>query len=107
MRPHDPSCLPQHDHYTKSVDLRRSPTLRLLAGLGITLTAVIVYSGYTVFELRGLEQMQTSTIDRNRADSLLLLRIQNNLNAIALTLRDMLDVTEPYPLSAWQGQFRR
>ncbi len=86
---------------------RRAPTIRLLAGLAVTLSAVVVYSGYTFVQLRGLEELQTTAIDRNRADSLLLLRIQNNLNSIALTLRDMLEGSEPYPLTAWQGQFRR
>ncbi|MCU1232619.1 MAG: integral rane sensor signal transduction histidine kinase [Candidatus Solibacter sp.] len=85
----------------------RSPTLRLLAGLAITLSAVALYSGYTVTQLHGLERLQGSIIDRNRADSLLLLRIQNNLNSLGLAMRDMLDGTEPYPLTAWQGQFRR
>ncbi len=89
------------------MDLRRSPTLRLLAGLAVTLTAVVFYSAYTVTQLRALEQLQTTTIDRNRVDSLLLLRIQNNLNSIALTLRDMLDSGEPYPLEAWQAPLRR
>ena len=85
----------------------RSPTVRLLAGLAITLTAVALYSGYTVTQLHGLERLQGGIIDRNRADSLLLLRIQNNLNSLGLTMRDMLDGSEPYPLTAWRGQFRR
>ena len=33
----------------------RSPTVRLLAGLAITLSAVALYSGYMVMQLRGLE----------------------------------------------------
>jgi len=73
----------------------------------VTLSALTVYSGYTFVQLRGLEELQTTAIDRNRADSLLLLRIQGNLNSIALTLRDMLEGSEPYPLTAWQGQFKR
>jgi signal transduction histidine kinase len=73
----------------------------------VTLSAVAVYSGYTVTQLRGLRRLQAETIDRNRADSLLLLRIQNNLNSLALTMRDMLDQTESYPLIAWKGQLRR
>ncbi len=84
-----------------------SPTFRLLAGLTVTLVAVGVYSGYTIAQLHSLRELQTRTIDRNRTDSLLLLRIQNGLNSIALTMRDMVDSREPYALTAWQPQFRR
>jgi signal transduction histidine kinase len=89
------------------VEPRRAPTFRLLAGLAVILSAVAVYAGYTIVQLQALRELQTKTIDHNRTDSLLLLRIQNDLNAIALSLRDMLDSTEPYPLSAWRGPFRR
>jgi signal transduction histidine kinase len=85
----------------------RSPTIGLLTGLGVTLSAVAVYSGYTIVQLRSLRRLQAETIDRNRMDSLLLLRIQNNFNSLGLAMRDMLDATEPYPLTAWQGQFQR
>jgi signal transduction histidine kinase len=86
---------------------RPSPTFRLLAGLATTLLAVGVYSGYTLLQLRSLKKLQTETIDRNRTDTLLLLRIQNGLNSLALTMRDMLDEQQPYPLTAWAPQFRR
>ena len=86
---------------------RSSPTLRLLAGLAVTLLAVGVYAGYTIVQLRSLQEIQTQTIDRSRTDTLLLLRIQNSLNSLALAMRDMLDTQEPYPLIAWQPQFRR
>ncbi len=89
------------------MDTRRSPRFRLLAGLGVTLLAATIYSAYTVVQLRSLRQLQAEQIDRNRADSLLLLRIQNNLNSLALTMRDMLDQSEPYPLLAWKGQMKR
>jgi signal transduction histidine kinase len=46
-------------------------------------------------------------VDRNRKDSLQLLRIQNDLNTLALAMRDMLDNNEPYPLTAWTAQFQR
>ncbi len=87
--------------------MSRSPTARLVAGLGVTLCAVALYSGYTVVQLRGLEHLQGAIIDRNRADTLLLLRIQNDLNSLGLGMRDMTEGGEPYPLTAWEGQFRR
>ena len=87
--------------------MNRSPTLRLLTGLAVTLLAVGVYSAYTIFQLRSLSELQTTTIDRNRTDTLLLLRIQNSLNGLALTMRDMLDEQQPYPVTAWAPQFRR
>src|SRR5437899_1276285 len=91
----------------RASSMSRSPTMRLAAGLAVTLSAVALYSGYTVTQLHGLERLQDTIIDRNRADSLLLLRIQNDLNSLGLAMRDMLDGSEPYPLTAWQGQFRR
>src|SRR5258706_6190117 len=75
--------------------------------MAVTLSAVAVYSGYTINQMRGLRLIKTQTIDRNRTDSLLLLRMQNDLSSVASSMRDMLDATEPYPLSAWRGQFRR
>ena len=75
--------------------------------MAVTLTAVALYSGYTIAQIHGLQKRQTESIDRNRTDSLLLLRIQNNLNALALAMRDMLDADEPYPLTAWKPQFQR
>jgi len=85
----------------------QSPTIGLLAGLAVTLSAVGIYAAYTIVQLHGLRQLQAGTIDRNRTDSLLLLRIQNDLNSVNLAMRDMLDNDEPYPLTAWQAQFKR
>lgn len=87
--------------------LHRSPTNRLLLGLIITLAAVLAYSFYMTTQLAGLRKLQSEMVDRNRRDSLQLLRIQNDLNSVALAMRDMLDVTEPYPLTAWTAQFDR
>jgi hypothetical protein len=71
------------------------------------LTALAVYAGYTGAELRMLRRLQTDIIDRNRRDSLLLVRIQNNLNMLGLGMRDMLDASDGYPLTAWRSQFQR
>ena len=87
--------------------LLASPTTRLLAGLMVTLAAVGVFSYYTISQIDGLRDLQTRLVDRNRRDSLQLLRIQNNLNALGLATRDMIEGNEPYPLVAWKGQFDR
>src|SRR5258706_140736 len=89
------------------VTASRSPAIRLLAGLAVTLTAGAVYFRVTIVELHNLQSLQSGIIDRNRTDSLLLLRIQNNLNGLGITMRDMLDSTEAYPLGAFRAQFRR
>jgi signal transduction histidine kinase len=86
---------------------QRSPTNRLLLGLVITLAVVVAYAFYITAQLAGLRELQSEMVDRNRKDSLQLLRIQNDLNAIALAMRDMLDTTEPYALTAWAAQFER
>jgi signal transduction histidine kinase len=85
----------------------RSPTTALFLGLIITLAAVIAYSGYITRQISGLRDLQNNLVDRNRKDSLQLLRIQNDLNSLALAMRDMLDNDEPYPLTAWSAQFQR
>ena len=84
-----------------------SPTPRLLIGLVITLAAVVAYSFYITRQISGLRELQQNLVDRNRRDSLQLMRIQNDLNQIALAMRDMLDADEPYPLTAWTAQFER
>jgi signal transduction histidine kinase len=78
-----------------------------LLGLIITLAAVVAYSAYITWQITGLRKLQSQLIDRNRKDSLQLLRIQNDLNALAVAMRDMIDNDEPYPLTAWQAQFQR
>jgi signal transduction histidine kinase len=79
----------------------------MLFGLVITLAAVVAYAAYITVQLSGLRRLQSEMVDRNRKDSLQLLRIQNDLNLIALAMRDMLDAGEPYPLTAWTAQFER
>jgi hypothetical protein len=85
----------------------RSPTLGLLLGLMITLSAVVAYSAYMTWQVAGLRKLQTNMVDRNRKDSLQLLRIQNDLNLLAVAMRDMVSGDEPYPLTAWSAQFQR
>jgi signal transduction histidine kinase len=78
-----------------------------LLGLLITLAAIVAYSTYTTVQLSGLRKLQSDLVDRNRKDSLQLLRLQNDLNTVALAMRDMLDASGPYPLIAWEAQFAR
>ena len=85
----------------------RSPTPGLLAGLAVTLLAVILYAAFTIQQIHTVQQLQTELVDRNRRDSLQLLRIQDNLHSLGLVIRDLLDQSEPYPLSAWAPQFNR
>lgn len=92
MRPHAPG---------------RPPTAALLLGLFITLGLVVAYSWYVSGQMSGLRRLQTELTDRNRRDSRQLLRIQNDLNQLALAMRDMLDTSERYPLIAWSAQFDR
>jgi signal transduction histidine kinase len=78
----------------------------------ITLAAVVAYSGYVTNRIGSLRRLQNDLIDRNRKDSLQLLRIQNELNSIGMSMRDMLDTGaldqgERYPLTAWRPQFER
>jgi signal transduction histidine kinase len=91
----------------KASSTQSSPTTGLLFGLVLTLAAVLVYSFYTRSQLSGLRALQSNMVDRNRRDSLQLLRLQNDLNTLGLAMRDMLDSREPYPLTAWSAQFQR
>jgi len=79
----------------------------LLVGLAITLLAVAVFSWYALSQIEMVRGLQTHTIDRNRQDSLQLLRIQNNFHSLALAMRDMVEGSEPYPLDSWKLQFDR
>ncbi|MGH9581712.1 MAG: hypothetical protein ACRD4O_02110, partial [Bryobacteraceae bacterium] len=83
----------------------KSPTLRLLLGLLITLAAVTVFSSYSLRQLSGLRKLQTQTIDLNRRDSLLLFQIENDLNRVGLRLRDMTEGTGGLGIAAYRGEF--
>lgn len=54
-----------------------------------------------------MRQVQVEIVERNRKDSLQLIRIQSDLNALGLAMRDMLDRLDGYPLQAWNSQFQR
>jgi signal transduction histidine kinase len=92
---------------SKTSSVQGSPTKGLLLGLALTLAAVLVFGYYIRGQFAGLRRLQSDMVDRNRKDSLQLLRIQNDLNSVALAMRDMLDSREPYGLTAWTAQFER
>ena len=78
-----------------------------MTGLAVTLVAVSFFSWYALHQIAGLRDLQGQLVDRNRKDSLQLLRIQNNLNELGLGLLDMVNGDEPYGLQAYRAQFTR
>lgn len=69
----------------------------------MTLAAVAVYFGFTFNQVGGLQRLQTEIVDRNRRDSLQLIRIQNNLYQIGLTLREATESGDQYPLTGYHA----
>lgn len=86
---------------------QEGPARGLYLGLVVTILAILAYAAYITIQFAGVRKLQSELVDRNRRDSLQLLRIQNDLNSMALAMRDMLDTGEPYPLIAWKAQFAR
>ena len=85
----------------------RSPSLPLVVGLVVSLVTIAGMGLYTVREVRTLRDEQTAISERNRRDSLQLIRIQSNLATVATALRDMADRVEPYPVVYWRQTFDR
>ena len=50
-------------------------------------------------------KLQSDTIDLNRHDSLLLLRVQNDLNTLGLALRDMSEVQPTSEIAEYRAEF--
>ena len=78
-----------------------------MAGLLVTLVMILAFCLYTIREIRELRDEQTRISERNRVDSLQLLRIHNNLSSLATSMREMADRTEPYPMISWRQTFDR
>jgi signal transduction histidine kinase len=76
-------------------------------GVLLALCTIAGIGAYTHAEVRRLRDEQTAISERNRKDALQLLRIQNDLAALAVLMRDMVDGTEPYPLHGWAPAFDR
>jgi signal transduction histidine kinase len=86
---------------------RHAPTRLLIGGLTLAVATIAGVGLYTFLQIRDLRNQQTAISDRNRKGSLQLLRIQNDLGSLAVTMRDMLEGVEPYPPAAWQPAFDR
>jgi signal transduction histidine kinase len=84
-----------------------SPSARLWLGLGITLTVFLVFAGYTIHEIRWLEDFQVNVVQQNRKASLQLLRLQDDTYQLAVSLRDMTLPESRYPIFYWKGEFTR
>ena len=87
--------------------MTRSPASPLIVGLVVSLVTIGGMGWYTVREVRTLRDEQTAISERNRRDSLQLIRIQSNLGTVATALRDMADRVKPYPVIYWRQTFDR
>lgn len=85
----------------------RTPTLIQLLGLLVTLAAVGTFSFFTLQQVEELRRLGSDIVDRNRRDSLQLIRIQDDVSQLGLALRDMAEGAEPYPMVAYRPQFQR
>jgi signal transduction histidine kinase len=95
------------DDFIAPRDGRRSPARTLAIGVALALMTIASVGAYTIAEVRRLRDEQTAISERNRKDSLQLLRIQNDLSSLAVLMRDMADAVEPYPVHGYQPAFDR
>jgi signal transduction histidine kinase len=84
-----------------------SPSTRLWAGLCIILSIFIIFTVYTIHEVRWLEDYQVNVVQRNRKASLQLLRLQNDAYLLAISMRDMALGQSQYPILDWRSEFTR
>jgi signal transduction histidine kinase len=84
-----------------------SPSRRLWIGLFVILSVFLIFAIYSIQQIRWLEDFQINVVQRNRKASLQLLRLENDANSLAISLRDMTLKQAEYPLVAWQPVFGR
>lgn len=92
---------------TDSLRAIPSPSRRLWIGLCIILSIFVVFAVYTTHEVRWLEDFQVNVVQRNRKASLQLLRLQNDVYLLAISLREMTESGSRYPIPEWQAEFNR
>lgn len=84
-----------------------SPTLRLGVGLGVILSAFVIFAIYATRQVRWLEDFQSNVVARNRRASLHLLRLQSDAYLLAVSLYDLTLAEGAYPLRDSKPQFTR
>ena len=87
--------------------MTKSPTLRLLLGLLVTLAAVTGFSSYSLYQVNSLRKLQTQSIDLNRHDSYLLLRVQNDVNTLGLKLQEITEGLPGARIAEYRLEFER
>ena len=94
---------PEHDYLAEIP----SPSRRLWVGLCVILSVFVIFAIYSIHQIRWLEDFQMNVVQRNRKASIQLLRLEDDANLIAISLRDMTLKQSEYPLSAWRPAFER
>jgi signal transduction histidine kinase len=84
-----------------------SPSVGLGLGLCVSLAIFLIFAGYTIHEIRWLEDFQVNVVQKNRKASLQLLRLQDDNYELAVSLRDMTLPESRYPIFYWKGEFTR
>jgi len=84
-----------------------NPTARLMTGLVITLVGVGAFSWYALSRIAGLRDLQRQLVERNRRDSLQLLRIEDDLHSLDLAIQELVNGDEPYGPLAYRVPFNR
>jgi signal transduction histidine kinase len=84
-----------------------SPLTRLWVGLCIILSIFIFFAYYAARQIRWLEDFQVNVVQRNRKASLQLLRLQNDVYELGISLRDMSQARPAYPIQDWRPEFTR
>jgi signal transduction histidine kinase len=84
-----------------------SPTKRLWVGLFVILTLFLGFASYAIYEIRWLESFQANVVQQNRKASLQLLRLQNDVYLLAISIRDMPHDEARYPIRDWRSEFDR
>lgn len=84
-----------------------SASLRLWVGLCVILSIFVVFAVYSIHQIRWLEDYQINVVQRNRRDSIVLLRLQDDAHQLGILLRDMTLKQAEYPILDWRATFER